>query len=76
MSLDRRLCRLESVSGCCSECGFDAAGIPPGGEYEVVWDDTEEAGERGPEFCGACGRQTAFVVGWADLEEAQPGGGR
>ncbi len=81
--LDRRLRRLEGVSdsGACSVCGFGADGVPPGGNppcgaYEVVWDDAEEAGEGGPERCGACGRQTATAIVWADLEEREPGGGR
>jgi len=99
-SLDRRLRRLEGVSGsgACSVCGFGADGLPPAsgaaggnppcGAYEVVWDDAEEAGEGGPERCGACGRQTAATIVWADLEEPEtdgipsgtpsgtPGGGR
>jgi hypothetical protein len=55
-------------------CGFDGDGIPPCGAYEVVWDDAEEAGEGGPEFCGACGRQTATAIVWADLEEPETDG--
>ena len=68
---------------------FDARQLSaPCGAYEVAWDDAEEAGEGGPEFCGACGRQTATAIVWADLEEPEtdgipsgtpsgtPGGGR
>jgi len=50
-------------------------------DYEVIWDDSEEGEEAGPEYCGACDRQTAFVVTWDDLEpggipSGTPGGGR
>ncbi len=71
MSLDRRLCRLESVSGGCSECGY-SLGVPD--DYDVIWDDTEDSGEAEVEFCEECGRQTTFVVGWADLDGAEPAG--
>ncbi len=72
MSLGRRLRCLESVSGACPECGHSPGVVEA---YEVVWDDTEEGGEGGPEFCEECGRQTTFVVGWDDLEPDVPGEG-
>ncbi len=78
MSLDRRLRCLESVSGACPECGH-SKGVPD--DYEVIWDASEDSGEAEEEYCGACGRQTAFVVTWDDLESdgtpsGIPGGGR
>lgn len=78
MSLDRRLRCLESVSGACPECGHSPGVVEA---YEVIWDDSEDSGEVEEEYCGACGRQTAFVVTWDDLEpdgtpSGIPGGGR
>ncbi len=69
MSLDRRLRRLEVLSGsfACSECGH-AEGVPV--DYELDWDDPEEGEDPSPEFCPECGRQTMFVIGWDDPEEA------
>lgn len=80
MNLDRRLCRLEarsSEASGCPECGLPSDG--PVGDYEVLWDDAGDADPVEPESCETCGRQTVFVVGWADIEpsEATPGeGGR
>jgi hypothetical protein len=71
MSLDRRLRCLESVSGACPECGHSPGVVE---DYEVIWDDSEEGEEAGPEFCEECGRQTTFVVGWGDLDGAEPDG--
>lgn len=71
MSLDRRLCRLESLSAGCSECGHSPDAFE---DYEVVWHDCEDAEEVEEEYCGACGRQTSFVVGWDDLKEMEPDG--
>ncbi len=54
-------------------------GVPD--DYEVIWHDSEDSGEAEEEYCGACGRRTAFVVTWDDLEpdgtpSGIPGGGR
>lgn len=71
MSLDRRLRCLESVSTACPECGHSPGVVEA---YEVIWDDSEDSGEAEEEYCGACGRQTTFVVGWGDLDGAEPDG--
>lgn len=72
MSLGRRLRRLEGRSDRkCPECGLSPDA--PAEDYEVLWHDAEGADPTPPEFCETCGRQTVFVVGWADLEQTQPG---
>lgn len=73
MSLDRRLCRLEKLSGGCPECGR-GSDVPE--EIVVVWEDIDGPSEEeeGREFCEACGRPTTIVVTWEDLEEPEPPG--
>ena len=69
MSLRRRLSRLESAhifrEGC-PECGLRPSEIVT--DYEVIWHDSEEDEPAEEEFCGTCGRQTTWVVGWEDLD--------
>lgn len=73
MSLRRRLSCLESghiLGAGCPECGLRPSEVFTG--YEVIWDDHEDDDSLGyaePKFCGTCGRQTTFIVGWADLED-------
>lgn len=72
--LNRRLCRLEVSGGhnVCPECGI-VPGAPV--EYQVSWHDTEDAEPIAPEWCGTCGEQTVYVVGWADISPTGPGVG-
>lgn len=83
MPLDRRLGALEQSlrSGePCAECGFRGAPGDPPESYEIIWEDEEGGEDPEPEYCGACGRRTEYVITWGDLEEAEtditPGGGR
>ncbi|MDP9438410.1 MAG: hypothetical protein M3P49_06670 [Actinomycetota bacterium] len=73
--LDRRLRLLETVSSpdACEECGLapEAPFVPD----EVTWHDEEDAPPVAPEWCGTCGRQVVYVVGWRDIGPEDPGGG-
>ena len=74
--LNRRLCLLEASrdGGECPECGL-APGAPFEG-YSVEWhDDPEDPDPVGPEWCGSCGRQLVYVVGWRDIGPEDPGEG-
>ena len=64
--IDKRLRDLETSTGgqACEEWG-DGGGVPA--SWEVVWVDPEEPAE--PKWCGACGRQYAFVVTWGDIPD-------
>jgi hypothetical protein len=80
-SLERRLKALEAdlASDECPVCGVNPASLDPVTEYEVIWEDAEDAvpydEEPDEEFCDGCGRQMGYVVVWDDLinhEQREP----
>jgi len=78
MIIERRLKYIESElligSGApCPECGYRPDEPVGAHGYEVffehMFDDTApEAPDDLPSFCGTCGKQTGFIVTWADGE--------
>ena len=61
----KRVERLEAATGGggvppCRECGGDDREPDEGDVFEVVFVAPDE--DRGPEFCEACGRRTAYNI--------------
>jgi hypothetical protein len=72
--LSRRLNRLEASGkgGTCPECGYGAG--EPFEPDEVLWHDEEDAAAVEPEWCGSCGSQLVYVIGWRDIGPDEAGG--